>query len=1120
MGSDSTFQELLSSFSKDVFVGRSEQLTLFEKALDAPRPSFLILGISGQGGVGKTTLLERFQNIAEAHKAHSALVNEDITNVPDVLSSFAKQLTASGLLFKNFNERYMKYRELKNEVEGDIDAPQGLLNFALQSATRIGLRTLKHIPVAGDVADVLLSKEAENEVAKEVSTFATYIAQKFSNKDDRTLMLETLLELSKVFISDFNNNPSKEKIILFFDTYEKTSLYLDDWLQHFIGGAYGTFSSRTLFCIAGRNSLSQTWTKYSGAIRQIELSKFTETEAREYLTRSGVTNEKDVLELLRLSDSLPVLLAFLVTTPGKIPTDLSSTAVERFLNGTTPQQREAALALSVPRIFNKDLLSIILGEQGSDPLFDWISSSHFVRSGSDGWYYHEVVRSLLLKYFHLLSIQEYFEIHQKVETYYDEQIKQLSKSAKAPLIDSLRKFKTEIIYHKISQGKETSLAEILDSFLENLKEDSQYTKNLIQSLEQVGDESDSNMLKSWARDLAFVINTYSKKKINKEDLQKALSITSRILSESLSSNSISRVYELRGIMFDKNEDSESAITAYSSAIENWSDRPEYFHQRAHAYEEIRDFQSAMADFTKSIELKPDENRYYKCRGNCHLFMGNYTSAIDDISTAIKLDPEDHTGWHSRAHYYLLTENYPAAKADFLKAIEIKPDVPDNYACYARMLFDTDSKQEAIKILTKGIKIASDDIRLYQERVRYYTEIENFKSALADINKIMKLEPGKDSDYYSRGYIKRNLSQNESALKDFNTAIAINPIDPNYYHERAHTLENLGRNDEALMDFTKAIELAPDVINNYYCRSRLCTRIGKLKMALDDTNRVISSNNSAAELFIIRGQLHQALGNKKAANQDFDKAVRLEPIATCYYARAKFNETVEKNKKALEDYSKAIELESKSAILFHDRAHLYEKLSLNQKAIEDFSNAIKLEPENAKHFQCRGASYFSKNNDTQAESDFKQAISLNPNNDDNYYFLARILERRGDNTQAIEELNRAIELKANDSINLAWRGYVYTKLGALDSAMRDFSQLDALGKDLISPGAYYISAIGYCEMHKNKIALRHLSEAFEKDKNLIEKAMDDEKLKNLRRTKGFQSLIKKHRIIKSKTGKSH
>ena len=662
------------------------------------------------------------------------------------------------------------------------------MDFALQSATKIGLRSLRHLPIAGDVADVILDKDIENEIASEVSAFAGYISRKFSDKDDRVLMLETSLELSKLFVSDLNKNSIEKKLALFFDTFERTSQFIDEWLQAFIGGKFGTFSDQILFVIAGRNPLDQSWTKYRAAMRQIELSKFTEAEAKEYLSRSGITDEKDIRELIQLSDCLPVLLAFLVSTPGKIPTDVSSTAVERFLNGTTPQQKEVSLALSIPRTFNKDLLMVVFGEQDANLLFEWISSSHFVRSGSEGWYYHEVVRVLLLKYFRLRSNQNYFEIHRKIEMYYDEQIKYLSQSIKTPLADNLRKFKTERIYHRVSQGDEASLVEILNSFLEAISDDNQFAKNLIQCLEQVGEENDSSTFELWAKDLAVILNSYFKSSIGRDDLPKILNITNRIFDELSSLKSKSRVYELQGIIFAKCKDYKSAVSAFSSAIEKWPENPEYIHERAHAHEESGNFQTAIEDFTKSIELKPNDGRYFKCRGSCYLLMGNHTSAIDDISTAIKLEPENDAGWHLRAHYYIDIKDFVSAKDDFLKALNLRPNHPDNYACYARMLFDNDNKPEAIEMIKKGIKQIPDNVKLYRERSDYYVKMGKLKSALSDLNKIIKIEPDRDSAYYDRGFVKRDLGQNDSAIKDFDQAIAINPNNSHFYHERAHAYE--------------------------------------------------------------------------------------------------------------------------------------------------------------------------------------------------------------------------------------------------------------------------------------------------------------------------------------------
>ena|SRR5258706_15690453 len=77
-----SFQDLLDNFADEMFVGRSEQLSLFESALKASQPSFLILNISGQGGVGKTTLLERYCQISKNNEVAYASVTEDDLAIP------------------------------------------------------------------------------------------------------------------------------------------------------------------------------------------------------------------------------------------------------------------------------------------------------------------------------------------------------------------------------------------------------------------------------------------------------------------------------------------------------------------------------------------------------------------------------------------------------------------------------------------------------------------------------------------------------------------------------------------------------------------------------------------------------------------------------------------------------------------------------------------------------------------------------------------------------------------------------------------------------------------------------------------------------------------------------
>jgi hypothetical protein len=351
-----SFQDLLNSFADEVFVGRTEQLSLFEGALSASQPSFLILNISGQGGVGKTTLLERYHQISINRGVAYGIVNEDHLAIPKILETFVAQLETNGLDFDRFKERYRKYLELKEKIESDPKVPSGLMDFALRGVAKVGVKSLKRIPVAGDIADVLLSPETEDAIVEQASEFTKYVLQKFTNKDERVLLLDTDVELTRYFLENIAKALKNQKVVLSFDTYEKTAENIEKWLIGLLLGEYGRFSSNVLFVIAGRYSLGQNWTRFRKAIRQVELQEFTEEEAKDYLTRSGITDEKLITQFIEITERLPVLLALLVSSPNQLPHDVSGDAVQRFLQGLTSEQQEAAMISGLPRYFNSDIL--------------------------------------------------------------------------------------------------------------------------------------------------------------------------------------------------------------------------------------------------------------------------------------------------------------------------------------------------------------------------------------------------------------------------------------------------------------------------------------------------------------------------------------------------------------------------------------------------------------------------------------------------------------------------------------------------------------------------------------------------------------------------------------------
>jgi Flp pilus assembly CpaF family ATPase len=61
----SSWKAKLDRLNHSSFIGRREQLATFRASLTDPETRANIVAVSGQGGVGKTTLLKEFRRIAE-----------------------------------------------------------------------------------------------------------------------------------------------------------------------------------------------------------------------------------------------------------------------------------------------------------------------------------------------------------------------------------------------------------------------------------------------------------------------------------------------------------------------------------------------------------------------------------------------------------------------------------------------------------------------------------------------------------------------------------------------------------------------------------------------------------------------------------------------------------------------------------------------------------------------------------------------------------------------------------------------------------------------------------------------------------------------------------------------
>ena len=405
---------------KENFVGRGEPIRLFTENFLAEIPEFMVFSVTGEGGVGKSTLLGRIEHIAsvEPHNAIVVICDDKQTSPVLAMGFISEKLNEKGISHKEFDERYKKYGELRRELESDPKVPRSAVNVIARGVTDFTIKSLKKTPGAG----VFFEYADEKAAGEALAELMQYSISKWGNKDEVKLLREPELILTPLFLELIKKAYNDQNVLLMFDVFERTCDALSPWLFSLFKFEYGEYDTRLSFVISGREPLDQHWTELAGLICHVSLEPFSLEETKLYLNNQEITNDNLVVQVYEDTGGLPVLVELLAATKpqsGMPLPDISKDAIERFLQWTPDEdKRRIAILAAVPRQFNLDILSVVLGKDATD-LFNWLSSQSYVRTDSErGWFYHEKVRDLMIRYLKNTSPSELLLAHQKLAEFF------------------------------------------------------------------------------------------------------------------------------------------------------------------------------------------------------------------------------------------------------------------------------------------------------------------------------------------------------------------------------------------------------------------------------------------------------------------------------------------------------------------------------------------------------------------------------------------------------------------------------------------------------------------------------------------------------------------------------
>ncbi len=167
-----------------------------------------------------------------------------------------------------------------------------------------------------------------------------------------------------------------------------------------------------------------------------------------------------------------------------------------------------------------------------------------------------------------------------------------------------------------------------------------------------------------------------------DDSQKA-EIKNSVAQNSKYFNALLELEQGNKFYFNKNY--QSAIQAYSRAINLNSNFAEAYNNRGNSYFQLQNYSQAQQDLQIAARFNNFDARIHNNLGSAYLLQNMYDAAINEYTQAINLNPNLFTAYYNRALAYCYAGKFQEALPDSRRAMQLNPSSVEAQNLYNQIL---------------------------------------------------------------------------------------------------------------------------------------------------------------------------------------------------------------------------------------------------------------------------------------------------------------------------------------------------------------------------------------------------------------------------------------------------
>lgn len=452
------------------FIGRRAESTAFREFLltDGPR----VLLVTGRGGIGKTSLMDRFVDIASATGRAVQSLEVTSSSIPtailvDLRRGFRDRTSAKA--FGEFDEAVRRLFQIENLAAGADHTKMSSRGWASRITQTVLFEAasvaISRSVISGYAIDEALGPAVEvavgtltNLATDQAETFVGRLRRFGAADSDVRFYLDADQVLIELFAQATQESAQERGTIILIDAVDRNSRvasWLVDTLLPSLSG------SRVHVCLAQRDwSPSPEWLSLPFPFDVQRLQPFTTEELRDCLREYRVPVELSD-HVRAITEGVPLAVALFAEAYGlgadsgaldRASKDavfgLTRSIVDRFDN---PVLRQAVLASAVPRELTRDTLRTLIGSKADEVYLRLASFTSLYESLPQGaMRLNDASRRSLRRYWMMSDPTGLSLLHRTLAASFDALIE--STRLGPPIARDLAKAVREAFYHHAHGG--------------------------------------------------------------------------------------------------------------------------------------------------------------------------------------------------------------------------------------------------------------------------------------------------------------------------------------------------------------------------------------------------------------------------------------------------------------------------------------------------------------------------------------------------------------------------------------------------------------------------------------------------------------------------------------------